>query len=58
MRSCLIIYRFSETEAIAVITTLILHYEVRVKEEPRYAEESFEQKKARVLACMPGISLT
>jgi hypothetical protein len=48
--------RFAETEAVAVLTTLLLHYQVEVKEEPQFAMETFEERKARVL--MSSVPLT
>ncbi|KIK59170.1 hypothetical protein GYMLUDRAFT_684483 [Collybiopsis luxurians FD-317 M1] len=50
--------RFSETESIAVLTMFILRYKIEVKEEPQYARETFEERKARVLAWRPGLTMT
>ncbi|EAU87285.2 614/534 cytochrome P450 [Coprinopsis cinerea okayama7 len=47
-RSCLG-RKFFETEAIAVLTSTLLQYEVFLKEEPQFAHETFEQRKARIL---------
>ena len=41
--------RFSEIEAIAVLTLFTLRYKIEVKEDPRFANETFEQRKARLL---------
>ena len=48
--------RFAETEAVAMLTILSMRYKVHVKEEPKFAGETFEQKKARVLASTQGIT--
>jgi len=42
-------FRFSETEAAAVLTILISRYTISIKDEPQFAGETFEQRKARVL---------
>jgi hypothetical protein len=34
--------RFSETEGIAILTMLVSRYKIEVKEEPQFANESFE----------------
>ena len=43
------VFRFSETEGAAVLTMLFSQYTVSIKDEPQFAGESFEQRKARVL---------
>lgn len=50
--------RFFETEGIAVLTMLVLKYRITVKEEPEFANETFEEKKARVTQSRPGLTLT
>lgn len=50
--------RFSETEAIAIITMLVSKYRISIKEEARYANETFEERKTRILACTMELSLT
>ncbi|KAA1472086.1 cytochrome P450 [Dentipellis sp. KUC8613] len=50
--------RFFETEGIAILTMLISRYRVEVKEEPEFANETFEERKARVLASKPGLTQT
>ncbi|OJT02991.1 Cytochrome P450 4A4 [Trametes pubescens] len=39
---------FAETEAIAVLTAIVSKYKVEVREEARFAGETFEQRKARL----------
>jgi hypothetical protein len=43
-------HRFAETEGIVILTMLVMRYKIQVKEEPQFAGETFEQRKARVLA--------
>lgn len=50
--------RFFETEGIAILTMLISKYKIEVKEEPQFAAESFEQRRERLLANRPGLTLT
>ena len=48
---------FSETESIAVLTLLISRYRVEVRREPRFAGETFEQTKARLLKSKLSVTL-
>jgi len=50
--------RFFETEGIAILTMLVRQYKIKVKEEPEFAHESFHERKARILTCKPGLTLT
>jgi len=50
--------KFFETEGIAFLTMLVSRYKIEVKEEPQFAAETFDEKKARVLALNPGITMT
>ncbi|KAK7457059.1 hypothetical protein VKT23_010361 [Stygiomarasmius scandens] len=50
--------KFFETEGIAILTTLVSKYKIEVKEEPQFARETFEERKARIFATRPGITLT
>jgi len=43
-------FRFSETEGVAVITMLVSKYKVEIKEEPEFADETFEERYARITA--------
>ncbi|PPQ79020.1 hypothetical protein CVT25_002329 [Psilocybe cyanescens] len=45
--------KFFETEAIATIAMLVSRYKITIKEEPKYAGETFEQRKTRVMAYPP-----
>ncbi|KAI0703432.1 cytochrome P450 [Cytidiella melzeri] len=56
-RSC-IGRRFSEVEAIAVITLFSLRYSIEVKEEPQFVSETFEERKARLLKHDALLTLT
>ncbi|KAI8969408.1 cytochrome P450 [Trametes punicea] len=48
---------FSETESIAVLTLVVSRYRVEVKHEPRFAGETFEQRKARLLKSKLSVTL-
>ncbi|KAG5648537.1 hypothetical protein DXG03_003148 [Asterophora parasitica] len=50
--------KFFETEGIAILTLLVSRYKIEIKEEPQFAGETFEEKKARILSAKPGITLT
>ncbi|KAI0346715.1 cytochrome P450 [Trametopsis cervina] len=50
--------RFSETESVATIAMVVLRYKITVKEEARFAGETFEERKERVLRSRPGVSQT
>jgi len=41
--------RFTETEAVAVLAMIAMRYKVSIKDEPEFAGESWEERKARVL---------
>jgi len=56
VRSC-IGRRFAELESIVAITMLVKKYKITVKEEPRFAGETFEQRKERVLKAKNGLTL-
>ena len=45
------IFRFFETEGIAIMTLLVSKYKIEIKEEPEFAGETFEERYARVTAC-------
>jgi len=48
--------RFSETEAVAIMTMLVPKYKIEVKEEPEFAMETFEERYARITAFDQGLS--
>ncbi|KAI0064392.1 cytochrome P450 [Artomyces pyxidatus] len=50
--------RFFETEGIAIMTMLISQYSIEITDEPQFADETFEERKARVLASKPGVTTT
>jgi len=57
VRSC-IGRKFAETEAIAVISILVSQFKITIKEEPKFAAETFEQKKTRILSARLGLATT
>lgn len=54
----IITYRFSETEATAILAVLLSRYHIEVKEEPQFANETFVQRRERVLEAKAGITST
>jgi len=36
---------------------MVLRYEIAVKEEPQFSAETFEERKARILATKAGLTL-
>ncbi|OJT02987.1 Cytochrome P450 4X1 [Trametes pubescens] len=48
---------FSETESIAALTVIISRYRVEVRDEPQFAGETFEQRKARLLRSKLSLTL-
>ena len=42
--------RFAEVEAILIVMMFMAQDKVEVKKEPRFANETFEERKARVTA--------
>jgi cytochrome P450 len=49
--------KFSETEGAAVLTILISQFIVSIKDEPQFASETYEQRKARVLDARAMLTL-
>jgi len=56
-RSC-IGRRFAEVESIVALTMVVAKYKITVKEEPQFASETFQQRRDRVLAHKPVLTLT
>ena len=54
----LLFVRFAETEAIAVLSILVSQFKMTIKEEPQFAAETFEQRKARILSVRLGLTTT
>ena len=52
------IFRFFETEAVAVVTMLVSRYKIEVKEEPEFARETFEERYARITAFDQALTTT
>ncbi|KDR79851.1 hypothetical protein GALMADRAFT_265094 [Galerina marginata CBS 339.88] len=50
--------KFFETEGIAVLTMLVSRYKISIKEEPQFAGETLEQRKARVFRTDNALTLT
>ena len=48
--------RFFETEGIAVMTMIVSKYKIEIKEEPKFAGETFEERYARVTAFKEGLT--
>jgi cytochrome P450 len=50
--------RFAEIELVVALTMMVMRYKIEVKEEPQFARETFEERKARVLASKAGLTTT
>ena len=53
-----VIFRFFETEGIAVMTMMVSKYKIEIKEEPEFAGETFEERYARITAFKDGLTTT
>lgn len=51
-------YRFFETSGTVILVMLLSRYKIDVIEEPKFAGESFEQKRDRVLTSTAGLTQT
>jgi hypothetical protein len=51
-------FRFFETEGIAIMTMLVSRHKIEVKEEPKFAGETFEERYARITAFAQGLTTT
>ncbi|KAG0693434.1 cytochrome P450 [Suillus ampliporus] len=49
--------KFAETEATAVLTILLSRYTISIKDEPQFAGETYEQRKARILNAHSRLTL-
>ncbi|KAH6904172.1 cytochrome P450 [Coprinopsis sp. MPI-PUGE-AT-0042] len=49
--------KFFETEGIAVLAMIFSRYKVTIKEEPQFAGETFEQRRARITATRASATL-
>ena len=49
--------RFGETEGTAVLAMLVSQYKITIKEEPQFADETFEERKSRVLSAHLALTL-
>ena len=50
-------YRFAETEATAVLAMLVSQYKFKIKEEPQFVSETFEERKSRILSVSHYLTL-
>lgn len=50
--------RFAELESIVALAMFVSRYKIEIKEEPQFAGETFEQRKERILATVPRLTLT
>jgi len=50
--------RFAEIEALTALALIVLHYRVEVLEESQFVNETFEQRKERILEAYSGLTLT
>jgi len=50
--------RFFEAEGIAMLSAIISQFKVGVKEDAQFSGETWEARKARILACKAGLTLT
>ena len=51
-------HRFSETESVVILSMLVMRYEMVLLHEPKYANETFEERKERVLQTTLHVTLT
>ncbi len=50
--------RFAETEAVVILTMFIQSYKIELKEEPQYMNETFEDRKKRLMYGTAELALT
>jgi hypothetical protein len=53
-----LISRFFETEGIAIMVMLVSKYSIKIKDEPEFAGETFEERYARVTASSEKLTTT
>ncbi|KAI0066645.1 cytochrome P450 [Artomyces pyxidatus] len=47
---------FAEIESIAMLVMLVSKYKIEIKDEPQFAAETFEERKARILTSKMGLT--
>ena len=52
----LLLRRFFETESIAILTMILSRYKIELKDDPRFANETYEQRWQRVLHVKDGLT--
>jgi hypothetical protein len=52
------IFRFFETEGVAIMTMIVSKYKIEIKEESQFAGETFEERYARITAFKQGLTTT
>jgi hypothetical protein len=52
-----ILVRFAETEGVAVLTLMVSRYKIELVDEPQFAHETWEQKRARLTAARMDLGL-
>jgi hypothetical protein len=50
--------RFAEVEATVALSMLVRNYRIEIQVDPRFAGETFEERRSRVLAFRNILSLT
>jgi hypothetical protein len=53
-----LLFRFAEVEGTAVISMLVRNYRMEIKNDPKFAGETFAQRKVRVLKCSSFLTVT
>ena len=50
--------RFAQIESVMILAMLIERFTIEVKEEPQFINETFEQRKHRILKARAGVTVT
>ena len=50
------VFRFFETEGIAILTMLVSRYKIEVRENPEFAGETFNERYARITEFGQGLT--
>ena len=47
--------RFAEIESITTLALMVMHYEISVTEDPGFMDETWEQRRDRVMGAVRGV---
>lgn len=50
-------FRFAEAEGVAILVMIASRYKIEIKDDPKFADETYEERWRRVLEIKDGITI-